>query len=111
MTTKGTLPPLPEVVLPAPLAPVGPDRPSLESQQRMQPKKSKEKPGVQYVSNQSIDPAVSLSEAREALVGIPADLLTGRGTPYEIFTQNNRLRGIGVLLIVAALFVAVLQLF
>ena len=60
---------------------------------------------------QEVNPVVSLGEAREALIGIPSDLLAGRGSLYQIITRNNRLRGIGIVLVIVALTAAVLGLF
>jgi len=60
---------------------------------------------------QEENPVVSLGEAREALIGIPSDLLAGRGSLYQIITRNNRLRGIGIVLVIVALTAAVLGLF
>jgi hypothetical protein len=51
-----------------------------------------------------------LDSAREALMGIPADLLAGRGSLYEVFTRNNRLRGLGVILILVSLIVSMSRL-
>lgn len=49
--------------------------------------------------------------AREAIVGIPADLAAGRGSLYEVFTRNDRLRGLGVLFLVVGLLIAIAGLF
>lgn len=48
-----------------------------------------------------------LETARNSLVGIPSDLVSGRGTLQEIFTKENRLRGLGIILVLIAVFVAV----
>ena len=69
------------------------------------------KPSVTSVDPARFNPIDSLGDAREAVVGIPADLLAGRGTMYEIFTRNNRLRGIGIVLVLIALFAAMAGLF
>lgn len=51
-----------------------------------------------------------ITDAKEALTGIPADLLSGTGTLIETFTKNNRLRGLGVILVLFAVLFAVLGL-
>ena len=40
---------------------------------------------------------VALQDAREALLGIPADLYAGDGDLAAVLTRNDRLRGLGVL--------------
>lgn len=58
-------------------------------------------------TKQQVSVMGSLEDAREALVGIPADFLAQRGTVYEIITRQNRLRGLGVILILIALAITV----
>jgi hypothetical protein len=120
--TLENLPPLPEIKLPAPRESVGSDRPFMEAtknteektekktekkndeQSPVNPVSSSEKEVQKYQSSTFVS---FIEDAREALVGIPADAVSGRGSLYEILTKNNRLRGLGVLLIVLALFVGV----
>ena len=112
------LPPLPTIDPPAPRAPVGPDRPSLAAKDSM-PQTAVQPAEVETNRNVEEDvvtevPVVSLGgfdNAREALVGVPADLLAGRGTLYDIVTRNNRLRGLGIILVFIAIFAAVFELF
>jgi hypothetical protein len=47
-----------------------------------------------------------LDDAREALVGIPADIARQNGTMYEILTRNDRLRGLGTFLVIAGVVLA-----
>jgi hypothetical protein len=57
---------------------------------------------------------VMLTDASEALMGIPSDLLGHRGpmSLRDIFTQKDRLRGIGVILIaIASVSLALLFIF
>lgn len=56
------------------------------------------------------NPMDSLADAREALVGIPTDFAANNGTVYEILTRNNRLRGLGTLLVLIAIFAAVSEI-
>lgn len=93
-----TLTPLPEIDPPLPRAPVGPDRP-LDKIEKKEEKKESIAEAAQVVS--------IFESSRDALVGIPSDLLAGRGSLMEIFTKNNRLRGLGVILVLIAVFVAV----
>ena len=118
--TLENLPPLPEIKLPAPRESVGSDRPFMEATKNTEEKTEKiiEQSPVNPVSGSekvtvvgsTYQPSTFVSfieDAREALVGIPADAVSGRGSLYEVLTKNNRLRGLGVLLIVLALFVGV----
>ena len=113
-----TLPPLPRIEPPMPPPPVGPDRPALAPVlDRLPPLPPVDAPApalvpsVTPVPPERFNPVDSLGDAREAVVGIPADLIAGRGTMYEIVTRNNRLRGIGIVLVLIALFAAVSGLF
>ncbi len=117
MSNPTPLPPLPQIEPPMPPPPVGPDRPSVSPvPDRMPPlppvtDAPAPKPSVTPVTPERFNPVDSLGDAREAVVGIPADLIAGRGTVYEIVTRNNRLRGIGIVLVIIALFAAVSGLF
>lgn len=108
MSVRLTLPPLPKIEPPMPPPPVGPDRPALvPALARVQAPV----PSVTPVPPARFNPIDSLGDAREAVVGIPADLIAGRGTMYKIVTRNNRLRGIGIVLVLIALIAAVSGLF
>lgn len=99
-----TLTPLPEIVLPAPRAPVVEfTQPEEKSKKEVKGEKNQ----LQRV--QRMDMSL-LEQARDALVGIPADLLAGRGSLQEIFTKGNRLRGLGIILVLVAVFAAVSRL-
>ena len=50
---------------------------------------------------------VALQDAREALVGIPADLFGGERDLLRVLTRNDRLRGIGVLALALSVLYAV----
>ena len=83
---------------PVPIPPIVPDREPSSLEVAAQPIESK---------NYAPPSQVYIDSTRDALVGIPDDLMAGRGSLYEVFTKNHRLRGLGVLLVVIALFVAV----
>lgn len=113
-TTQATLPPLPGINFPAPRVSVGTDR-----QMPVTDDKSKSNTNLpvsetqnmkkiaEINTKQQVSVMGSLEDAREALVGIPADFLAQRGTVYEIITRQNRLRGLGVILILIALAITV----
>lgn len=111
-----TLTPLPELVLPAPRAPVveftGPEEKSKEEDGKKTDKKTENTENKQAAStyHEGKGSMSLLETAREALVGIPADLLAGRGSLQEIFTKGNRLRGLGIILVLVAVFAAVSRL-
>jgi len=101
-----TLPALPNIAPPTPRAEVGADRPMLEKTEKI--KTVTEKKTTQPVPRQNDMTAMQfLQDAREALVGIPADFLARRGTLYAIITKQNRLRGLGVVLIAIALVLSI----
>ena len=116
-----TLPPLPKIELPMPLAAVGPDRPgSVAGPDR--PGSVADRPGSvahsaeRVLTKPETEELVSerrpvMDDAREALVGIPGDLLAGRGSLFDVATRNNRLRGLGIILVLIALCAAVFELF
>jgi hypothetical protein len=98
-----TLTPMPEIIMPAPRAPVV-EFTRTEEESKKEGKKTENK-------IENVQSSMSLLEtARDALVGIPADLLAGRGSLQEIFTKSNRLRGLGIILVLIAVFVAVSRL-
>lgn len=111
-----TLTPLPELVLPAPRAPVveftgTEEKSKKEEDGKKTDKKTEKTENKQAASTYHGGRSMSLLEtAREALVGIPADLLAGRGSLQEIFTKDNRLRGLGIILVLVAVFAAVSRL-
>jgi hypothetical protein len=110
-----TLTPLPELVLPAPRAPVveftGTEEKSKKEEDGKKTEKTEKTENKQAASTYHGGRSMSLLEtAREALVGIPADLLAGRGSLQEIFTKDNRLRGLGIILVLVAVFAAVSRL-
>lgn len=41
-----------------------------------------------------------LNDAQDLIEGFPSDVLSGRGTLYESFTRDNRVRGLGFILVV-----------
>lgn len=51
-----------------------------------------------------LDVSTAVADAREALLGIPEDLLgnTPRKSLWDSFTHNDRLRGVGVLMVAIA---------
>lgn len=104
-----SLPPLPSIVPPVPLPTIG-DRPGFTNP--IAPAAPPEKPSVTNVPMPEERPNVTslATEAHEALLGIPADITSGRGTMYEIVTRGNRLRGLGFILVCFALFAALLGL-
>jgi hypothetical protein len=120
-----TLPPLPKIELPMPLASVGPDRPGgVAGPDRPGVVAGPDRPGGVAHSAEGVlrkteteelvserRPMVAMDDAREALVGIPGDLLAGRGSLYDVATRNNRLRGLGIILVLIALCAAVFELF
>lgn len=67
------------------------------------PKKESEQP-------KRFNPMDSLTDAKEALVGIPSDFTSNNGTVYEILTRNNRLRGLGTILVLIAIFAAISEI-
>lgn len=73
-------------------------------------KKPNEKPESKFQVSNNIGLIGYFESAREALIGIPADLLAGRGTVYDVFTKNNRLRGLGLVFVCIALLLAFSQL-
>ena len=106
-----TLTPLPELVLPAPRAPVVEFTGTEEKSKKEEDGKKTEKTENKQAASTYHGGSMSLLEtAREALVGIPADLLAGRGSLQEIFTKGNRLRGLGIILVLVAVFAAVSRL-
>jgi len=110
-----TLTPLPELVLPAPRAPVveftGTEEKSKEDGKKTEKTEKTENKQAASTYHEGKGSSMSLLEtAREALVGIPADLLAGRGSLQEIFTKGNRLRGLGIILVLVAVFAAVSRL-
>lgn len=96
------LPPLPSIVPPLPLPTIGTDRPAPPSLSVTSV------PDVPLPERTHVSSLVT--EAHEALMGIPADITSGRGTMYEIVTRGNRLRGIGFILVIIALIAAVFGL-
>jgi hypothetical protein len=97
-----TLPALPSIAPPTPPVVVGADRPMLEKTEKIKTE-GKKAPTVTQPRRDDMTAMQFLQDAREALVGIPADFLARRGTLYQIITKQNRLRGLGVLLIAIAL--------
>ena len=59
---------------------------------------------------QSVGYISYVDDAKEAVLGIPADITTGREPLYDVVTKKNRLRGIGFLLVFIAVILAVLGL-
>lgn len=86
---------------------VGPDRPMLLGQTSKAGTKTKPVDDTATRKKEDISIIQFFQDAREALVGIPADMLAKQGTMYDIVTTKNRLRGIGVVLIVIALVLAI----
>lgn len=114
-----TLPPLPTISPPAPPIIVGADRPiamalgaeikdnTKDYKDPKDPKNMKNKSGQEDSINERKWSYLDMVEsAREALVGIPTDFLAQRGTVYEMVTKNNRLRGLGFILVSIALVLA-----
>ena len=104
-----TLTPLPELVLPAPRAPVV-EFAGTEEKSKTEDGKKTENKQAASTDHEGKGSMSLLETAREALVGIPADLLAGRGSLQEIFTKGNRLRGLGIMLVLVAVFAAVSRL-
>ena len=105
-----TLPALPDIAPPAPRSDVGADRPMLEKPEKISKNAQKvpvSKPPLLNDVKNDMSAMQFLRDAREALVGIPADFLAKRATVYDIITKQNRLRGIGVILIAIALVLAI----
>jgi hypothetical protein len=50
---------------------------------------------------------VYIEDAQGALLGIPSDLMRGKESIYTVIVKKNRLRGLGVLLVIIALLMAV----
>ena len=107
-----SLPPLPAIVLPAPLPTIGADRPGPAAILVPPPPPPRDLPSVidTPLPADPVTVATVANEATEALLGIPAELASGRGSAYDIVTRGNRLRGLGIILVCIALFAAVLGL-
>jgi hypothetical protein len=53
---------------------------------------------------------IYMDDARDALLGIPSELMRGNESVYNVIVKKNRLRGLGVLLVIIALIAGVLGL-
>ena len=102
------LPPLPEVKPPLPPPEYGAaDRPSLNARTAPSPVKietrtTEEKKGSMYTD--------VLGDAHDAVFGIARDVMSGNGTLYEVVSRNNRLRGLGVLLVILSILAAIFDI-
>ena len=106
------LPPLPEVKPPLPPPEYGAaDRPSLEapvnartapSPVKIETRTTEEKKGSMYTD--------VLGDAHDAVFGIARDVMSGNGTLYEVVSRNNRLRGLGVLLVILSILAAIFDI-
>jgi hypothetical protein len=104
------LTPLPEIKLPAQRAPVMEFTwPETKEKEEEKTEKKTAVAAVKSIYHGGGEMSL-LENARDALVGIPADLLAGRGSLQEIFTKGNRLRGLGIIFVLVAVFVAVSRL-
>lgn len=62
---------------------------------------------TKYMHAAAIGKNIYMEDARNALLEIPSELMRGKESLYDIIVKKNRLRGLGVLLVIIALFVAV----
>lgn len=105
--TNATLPALPSVPRPLPPREVGPDRPSSAAAPTPPAAAPPSAPPAAATPTTAEPQESFLDNAREALLGIPSDLMSGTGgTLYEVFTRRHRLRGLGVILVLVALLAA-----
>jgi hypothetical protein len=105
-----SLPPLPGIVPPVPIPTIGTDRPGPAA--IFVPPTPRDLPSVidTPLPADPVNMTTVANEASEALLGIPAELASGRGSVYDIVTRGNRLRGLGIILVCIALCAAILGL-
>ena len=102
--TLDELPPLPKIPPPMPFAPLV-DRVKKMPEPVSEPEEESEK---KYMHAANIPRKnIYIDDAREALVGIPSELMRDKETIYNVIVKKNRLRGLGVLLVLIALLMAV----
>jgi len=100
--TLDELPPLPKIPPPMPFAPVV-DRIVEKIPEPVSEPGGKE----QNMHAATIEKNTYIQDAQDALLGIPSELMRGNESVYHVIRKRNRLRGLGVLLVLIALLVAV----
>jgi hypothetical protein len=104
------LPPLPEVKPPLPPPEYGAaDRPSLEAPVNARTAPAPVKIETVEKKNGSMYTDV-LGDAHDAVFGIARDVMSGNGSLYEVVSKNNRLRGLGVLLVILSILAAIFDI-
>jgi hypothetical protein len=100
--TLDQLPPLPKIPPPAPFAPLV-DR----VEKTPEPVSEPEEQSIAAAKSVDLRKNVYIGNAQDALLGIPSELMRGNESIYNVIVKKNRLRGLGVLLVLIALLMAV----
>lgn len=99
--TLDELPPLPKIPPPMPLATI------VDREEKIPEPVSEPGKKEQNMHAATIENNMYIQDAQDALLGIPSELMRGNESVYQVIRKGNRLRGLGVLLVIIALLVAV----